>query len=347
MLSSIVPGIRELRAPLAAGYIWLLFAWLIIEPSCTVGAREEGICRLLTGLVAPLDALGLGLAVSFLAYLVGSLSDSLSWMLALLGLPVSIRYFGASRFQRRVIFPVRRLFRRIFAGEGPSHDISWKGVEAIRLVSLSMMENTEHEFDQHGTSISERPSYRRIKAQHWPDRADDDVLSGDEVPYWLRQEANEDMEELGVRTIEEFVLARHSFVAEIANEDNQGRLTVREATKALLIADWVRRSVDELELMAMRLVGREPELFGQYDRIRSEAQLRRAIIPPLLAVIGTLTVKLSPWWFAALPAIIVLYRQSATLQQKAGGLLADALKVGRVQSPTLEQVAHQTEEAVS
>ena len=32
MLTSLLPGVRDLRAPLAAGYIWLLFGWLVVEP---------------------------------------------------------------------------------------------------------------------------------------------------------------------------------------------------------------------------------------------------------------------------------------------------------------------------
>ena len=40
ILASIVPGIRDLRAPLIAGYMWLLFAWLVAQPE--VPLRTSG-----------------------------------------------------------------------------------------------------------------------------------------------------------------------------------------------------------------------------------------------------------------------------------------------------------------
>src|SRR4051794_39467976 len=29
MLGNVLPGVRELRAPLAGGYLWLVFAWVV------------------------------------------------------------------------------------------------------------------------------------------------------------------------------------------------------------------------------------------------------------------------------------------------------------------------------
>jgi hypothetical protein len=33
VLTSLLPGLRELRAPLSAGTIWLLAGWFAVEPS--------------------------------------------------------------------------------------------------------------------------------------------------------------------------------------------------------------------------------------------------------------------------------------------------------------------------
>lgn len=32
MLASLLPGLRDLRTPLAAGYIWLVAVWVALEP---------------------------------------------------------------------------------------------------------------------------------------------------------------------------------------------------------------------------------------------------------------------------------------------------------------------------
>ena len=39
MLASVLPGLRELRVPLSAGFLWLLALWFAIEP--TLPAVDE------------------------------------------------------------------------------------------------------------------------------------------------------------------------------------------------------------------------------------------------------------------------------------------------------------------
>ena len=76
ILSNLVPGIRELRAPLAAGYLWLLCGWLMFGPFTP---RDEAT-RTLADLYELSDqatAIGLGVAVSFAAYLAGSVSEAI------------------------------------------------------------------------------------------------------------------------------------------------------------------------------------------------------------------------------------------------------------------------------
>jgi hypothetical protein len=69
MLLNLLPGLRELRAPLAAGYIWLFAAWLafngdIPEPAGAANFFDQ------------FEALGAAAALTFAAYLIGSfLSD--------------------------------------------------------------------------------------------------------------------------------------------------------------------------------------------------------------------------------------------------------------------------------
>ena len=77
MLAHLLPGIREVRAPLAAGYLWLLALWVALEPVLPDERDATGVVESLYRLADGLSAVGVGVAVSFAAYLVGSLSISL------------------------------------------------------------------------------------------------------------------------------------------------------------------------------------------------------------------------------------------------------------------------------
>jgi hypothetical protein len=72
VLANILPGLREIRGPLAAGFLWLLLGWLsfhdrVASPSGAIGELVD-----LGGLVS--DA-ALAVAASFVAYLIGSFSE--------------------------------------------------------------------------------------------------------------------------------------------------------------------------------------------------------------------------------------------------------------------------------
>lgn len=73
LLSSLLPGVRALRAPLAAGFIWLLSLWLAVEPLVPEHTPTAGI----GGSIARMEGLGQAIGwlvmVSFAAYLVGSI----------------------------------------------------------------------------------------------------------------------------------------------------------------------------------------------------------------------------------------------------------------------------------
>ncbi len=85
MLASILPGLRDLRTPLATGYLWLLVIWLTFGQSRLVPEDPDNLfaSRLqdLASLVGPAATLA---AVSFAAYLLGSiLTADLSLVLGL------------------------------------------------------------------------------------------------------------------------------------------------------------------------------------------------------------------------------------------------------------------------
>ncbi|MFI1169083.1 hypothetical protein ACH4UM_37340 [Streptomyces sp. NPDC020801] len=72
MLTNLLPGLRDVRAPLAAGCIWLLTLWLILEDRLPTRQQARGIWASLYRLGGLVGAGGVFAAGAFLAYLVGA-----------------------------------------------------------------------------------------------------------------------------------------------------------------------------------------------------------------------------------------------------------------------------------
>ena len=100
-LSSLLPGIREIRTPLVAGYIWLVFAYLVAGAPSTL-SDAPGPIQEIAELLDSFGSLAKGIAVSFVAYLVGSVSeDAFSRVLptAVGRASVVFRRFGFTSFR--------------------------------------------------------------------------------------------------------------------------------------------------------------------------------------------------------------------------------------------------------
>src|SRR4051812_4527396 len=69
---SVLPGIREIRAPLIAGYLWLICGWLLVEPHAPSPDSNRVYGRI-AELAAVVGPAGRAIAVSIAAYLIGSL----------------------------------------------------------------------------------------------------------------------------------------------------------------------------------------------------------------------------------------------------------------------------------
>jgi len=235
ILANALPGFRDLRGPLIAGYMWLIFAWLIVQPDPD-HRPDDSIGGAFYDLANEVGRIWVFVAISVAAYLIGAVSQYLSE-------------------------PLRRggsLFAVLYGG----FDID---VEA-RLRPLEL--RAEAEID----TAFEEERIRSIDAQ---------------------------------RFTEMF--------------QNRARAAGYEAER-------------ELELPAILLVGDQNELFAEVDRVRSEGQLRLAVVPPLVALIGLLAVEVSLWWLTALLAVVALIFQGSERDLDAKKSIADAIRIGRVPS---------------
>ncbi|MFD3504060.1 hypothetical protein ACFWWT_13465 [Streptomyces sp. NPDC058676] len=73
MLANLLPGLRDVRAPLSTGCIWLLTLWLVLGDRVPTQQQAHGVwvsLYRLGGLIGPAGVLAAG---AFLAYLIGAM----------------------------------------------------------------------------------------------------------------------------------------------------------------------------------------------------------------------------------------------------------------------------------
>ena len=75
ILASALPGFRDLRAPVVAGYMWLVFAWLLVQPDPNQRPADS-IGAALYDLGHDTGRLAIAIAAGVVAYLVGAISQS-------------------------------------------------------------------------------------------------------------------------------------------------------------------------------------------------------------------------------------------------------------------------------
>lgn len=79
-LAAALPGFRDLRAPLIAGYLWLIFLWLIFKPDVKTRPSDPFLAAGYD-LAKSAGPFWIALAVGVAAYLIGSVSQSMSVVL--------------------------------------------------------------------------------------------------------------------------------------------------------------------------------------------------------------------------------------------------------------------------
>jgi hypothetical protein len=76
-LASVLPGLRDLRGPLASGYLWLITIWLAVASRIPDQDPNRGVVGDLYNLSNVLSALGVAVVLSFGAYLLGAMTEGL------------------------------------------------------------------------------------------------------------------------------------------------------------------------------------------------------------------------------------------------------------------------------
>jgi len=99
VLASVLPGLRELRAPLAAGFLWLTVLWVILADEVPSSDEATGALERLYRLEPVISDLGRAAVASVAAYLVGSILIDLQGQLGRVAIRVDVL---GGRFYQRV-----------------------------------------------------------------------------------------------------------------------------------------------------------------------------------------------------------------------------------------------------
>jgi len=301
MLINLLPGLRELRAPLASGYVWLLVGWLILASLVPPADTATGAWRDIYRLGEGLGKSGALVAVTFAAYIVGILNERVAFLLA--RVVVSIQFKSPERAARIWPYDVLRdivtdaLIRRYWAEE------SFRKAVAKRLSPASLRH------------ISEVLLGYKLDESFW------NVLAEREEKEPDRASSFQDERERIIRIFE------------------QNRSQLGSMLRDLIVIEGAIEELrEDLVLIPARLVGKEPEVYERWDRLRAEAEFRLSVALPLFALVLILATRLHPSLaLLVLPCGYLVY-EGLEKSRVATAQLAESLRAGRVNSPALERL---------
>lgn len=295
VLVTLLPGIREVRTPLVAGYLWLVVIWLAIEPY--LPTRKE-LPEPLSGVLDCDQAMrdvGLGAALTFGALLLGMLAEGVYDIVRRVTQTRTVSRESSPRSAtlRKWHSAMARTFGRLKTGPTVT------GMMSLKLVATERVREAERQLE--GRRLDVRDLAISVGAV-----GDSGETPTGEAYANLKRE----LDALSTRAVRE------------------------------LLAAWLTiRILDDLDLLARRLIGDHRELFADYDRLKSEGQFRFAVVPPLLALTVILSLIWTPWIAIGAIGTPILLRQAIRKSDAASDLLIDSVLIRRIDAPAFEQLS--------
>lgn len=293
LLSSLLPGFREVRAPLVSGYLWLFLLWLLLEARDALPTKSDGeLYRDLFRLGDLIGPVGLAAVASVIAYVAGSLvTQVLRW---LWGAPEQIREtlrprvgFGqaVTHFGIRTYVPLVH----VLSGYEPTRcgrlERTWRVVRSLEEVA-----------ERETATARERLRAACAAAQGHVDSASQRPAS---EAASVRGRAP-DLFALESSPRVEFRLPRLSGARDIFGE---------------------RRAI------LARLMDVSPFIGSKIDRLEAESEFRFAVAWPLLAVLVAFSATTDEsWWLLLIPIPLLLLVHGVGLHRDAALELVDALR---------------------
>ncbi|MFF4104347.1 hypothetical protein [Streptomyces sp. NPDC001903] len=263
MLASLLPGIRELRTPLATGYLYLLTLFLIVAGSIPTRAEAHEPLSLLYNVVEWMGKPAAFAAGTFVAYLLGS-------VLEVHAITVS-RALWALR--KRYWLPDRRKLNHVL--ESQAGRSQWR--------------------DLPGDRPHDNPFLHLMAAQEALTKSAVDTLA--------------------------------AYCADRLGRPVRSSRTFAEALAPL---------IGDLPQLRTRLHAASKDLYGDYDRLAAEADLKVNVGAAAIVLSVLAAIQVEPWWALVCGPMMLLIYRGLSLARQANDVLVQAIVTGVVQSPKFD-----------
>jgi hypothetical protein len=330
-LFAALPGIREIRSALAGGYLWILFAWLLLDPSLGKSNFRAGPYQSAHHLGHEVGPVALSVGATFVAYLIGTVFNECRNLFARTYLktrrtigqePESKRAEALARVQQqnraqraRWEERMKTIVDRLLGETNTPDQLSGDGgnkqdlIEAIVLGVANVL-----------GAVIVLPSV---------------LLRGASLLFFKFLELNEAWAAWILRLVvsariepykpflsAQGVEAIKRYLSKVARDPSDG------PTIADVIADF--------PVIRNRLIHSSAATVSEIDRLYAEAEFRAAIVLPLAFIGGLVCIEVSWWWAFTAPLLLALAITARARRREAGDLMADALSQGVVKAPSVE-----------
>jgi hypothetical protein len=254
LLAQVLPGLRELRTPLSAGYAWIIVAYLLVADSLPTHVDElpPPLARIFP-LIHDFGWVAVGVATSVVAYVLGILSIALTH-----SLPSAISH---SDFMRELstddYYPVR--------WPGAQDAIEYLLNERF-VIDDEFRQNLVEKLDVEALTsvLSEKFNRNRgpvliLAKKRW--RVPEDLASIREASAQERQEIAETL---------------------IGGAASNASLRANLIEAVINLPSISDRATIELDALPEQLLVAAPAVHERWDRLNAEAEFRLGLAPPLL-----------------------------------------------------------------
>jgi hypothetical protein len=293
-LLKILPAIREVRAPLAAGYMWFLTIWLAFGSYFPSRNTDSSYAQLWKAFDA-LHQLGIVVAVSITAYLVGSLSQ------------LAFAYF------RGFLFRLLPFNSRLIRFTAP----------------VSMIGGGTRIYPP------EKPEPISVPVAEVPDKLRSEMLVGSWRGDQVMEASYRDLidREL-VDALRALSDAAHYVDTANGNSMTVRLVKIDNANFFELPVDGSNKRyevpsislLDTFPLIESRLLEISERTGLGIEQLRAEAAFREAVVVPLVFLVLVMALQVSPIWLVALIGPLALLWQARLIRINSSRQLLDALR---------------------
>jgi hypothetical protein len=272
MLTSLLPGLRELRAPLAAGYLWLITAWIASASRIPTPEAASGVLKDIYRLGQAVGKPGVIAAVTFTAYITGILTERMARLAAWPFANVSSRWSSLNLSMDRALISRPNRTDQVLVGAITDVLVRryWDHPE-FRSAVLRRIDPGK--IDDIRQMITDILTYRRTRGSLM-------------VEFSYVAPTNEWLETSQGANVEANPGVKETITWVEENDQKLGsllQLLIRTEEHLISLRDDLRR-------VPARLVGQEQEIYERWDRLRAESDFRLSIALPLL-ILGIVLVS--------------------------------------------------------